>query len=654
MKVKKCLFFIYLIIFGFSNIFSELMFTNENNYKVKVPSSLIFFNNQESLQDINVSGIDLLLKYQEEFNYAESAINCFKIIEHLSELKLATYPEEFWPLFEASCCFENNIIPHALAREYIKKIQDPRQDYFFISPNKISEHVKDFIRKQYFLMTNDHDILQKENETLTLNIEEIAYSRMLEILNCKLDLSNMHLSSIDGIYYVFEVIPLDQIHQIQQINLSNNCLTSIPEELCKASQIQILNISNNKIKSLPINIWNMKSLLRLDAKNNKLKSLPETICYLEKLWRLDLSDNKLQNLPEQFSELKTLKWLTLDNNQINFLPKNFESLELQKSSFKNNPISDDYRKNTKTFHNQNKKNIPALSDKLYFCTASDEGFFSCLMQLIGSIHKTNYDKTEEIAVFDLGITNQQRNFLNTIEKVKVYDIEITNPDLLTKFKTNSFGKTSRGFYAWKPVILKQMSEKFDYFLYLDAGTTILKPLDDLFKHIQIKGHFFIEDQVWDIKIMDKDKNFTRRENVTFKIRDISTQHVINKFELNKKQNLWIAESVGLLSGVQGITKALYKDYLLPTYELSKDLKNFADDGSAPRGFGWARHDQTISGIFAKKLKLDFTPTKRDVYLDCGDKIEKFYFADENGEDKTHIFYACKGVLKFQDFIKYKK
>src|ERR1700722_507157 len=73
-------------------------------------------------------------------------------------------------------------------------------------------------------------------------------------------------------------------------------------------------------------------------------------------------------------------------------------------------------------------------EKMYFCTASDSDFFEYLLQLIGSVHRVNFKETEEISVFDLGLTKTQRAFLNSINKVTVYDVEMTNPDLLKDFE----------------------------------------------------------------------------------------------------------------------------------------------------------------------------------------------------------------------------
>src|SRR5271170_46995 len=43
----------------------------------------------------------------------------------------------------------------------------------------------------------------------------------------------------------------------------------------------------------------------------------------------------------------------------------------------------------------------------YYCTAANSDYFGPLLNLIGSIHDTNFDKVSAIAVFDLGLTEDQ-------------------------------------------------------------------------------------------------------------------------------------------------------------------------------------------------------------------------------------------------------
>lgn len=224
---------------------------------------------------------------------------------------------------------------------------------------------------------------------------------------------------------------------------------------------------------------------------------------------------------------------------------------------------------------------------MYFCTAADTHYFKILVNLIGSIHKTNFDDLEEIAVFDIGLTRMEKLKLARMAKVNVYDIEKVHPDILKPIETHP-NKRVPGSYAWKPVIMKQCAEKFPYFLYVDAGTTVLHSLRDVFKHIIQKGYFVLDVGPWSIRWQ-------------------STKRVVDYFDLATNDRQWILESNthAIDAGLQGISKLYYESYLLPMYDLVQHrFELFIDDGTTPNGFGTCRHDQTLFSIFTRLLKFD--------------------------------------------------
>lgn len=229
------------------------------------------------------------------------------------------------------------------------------------------------------------------------------------------------------------------------------------------------------------------------------------------------------------------------------------------------------------------------SHEMYFVIATDDQFLKMAVNLIATIYKYNYENTKAIAVFDIGLTNLQREFLNRLEKVTVYDVELTHPDLLKVFLIRNDGKTARGWYSWKPVVMKQALDLFPYAIYTDAGISLTGPSDKLFEHIKNCGYFFISSG--------------------HKIRPMTPRNIIRKFDLHN--NSLLLDSEGISAGFQGISPKIYKDYILPLYEMTKDITNFADEGTAPGGFegqtdtqpafGYSRHDQTLSSILVRKL-----------------------------------------------------
>lgn len=286
---------------------------------------------------------------------------------------------------------------------------------------------------------------------------------------------------------------------------------------------------------------------------------------------------------------------------------------------------------------------PPLSDKIYICTASDARYFPWMIQMIGSVHKVNFNELAEIAVYDLGFTQDQKNYLNRIEKVRVYDVEMIHKDLLSMFLTNPQGKRVRGWYAWKPVIIKQALERFPFVLYLDAGCVVMRPLNDIFRYIQEKGYFLIRDQSW----------FVGGESRLFKIKEQCTSSVVEKFQLRSPERSWILDEPGIVSGAQGLSRKMLDSYVKPTYDLAKELHLFADDGTAPLGFGWARHDQTIYSVYARLLKLDLVLPCKDTELTAGGKSFTVHTCDFDGHN-PHIFYNCKGQVKTMEHLRLKR
>ena len=275
-------------------------------------------------------------------------------------------------------------------------------------------------------------------------------------------------------------------------------------------------------------------------------------------------------------------------------------LKIKDDIFKNIPNSQNYRldyiKEQTKLHN-----IPNLGDwglnihetvPMYFCTAADDKHYPLLLNMIGSIHKHNYYDVEAILVYDLGLSDIHKNELANINRVQLCNVEKTNPDILTDIHTGHY-RYVKGLFSWKPVIIKDALDKYPYILYLDAGTTITKPINGLFKHINETGYFFT----------DCGKS----------IQWMITDQLIEKFKLNDDDNKFILDEnlLGIDAGFQGISRQIYDSYVIPMYEHSKDIINFTDDGTTVAGWGMGRHDQTLFSILVRKLGYDVELHDRD-------------------------------------------
>jgi glycosyltransferase involved in cell wall biosynthesis len=282
----------------------------------------------------------------------------------------------------------------------------------------------------------------------------------------------------------------------------------------------------------------------------------------------------------------------------------------------------------------------------YFCTAADSNAFSKLLNLIGSIQNSEFDELGGIAVFDLGLTDEQRAFLTTIEKVSVHKLAVTNPDLLKHFKANNQGWTIQGWGAWKFVALKQALDIFPYALWVDPDFTVLKSLRVLFAHIQETGYFLctIGDEKFDGKC-------------SHPVRWGATGYVRNALKLEESERNYLLDKEPLLSGVIGFSRQAV-DYLVdPLYTYTNDLKLFEDDGTASQGFGSARAEETVLSIFAYLHGLtvhqqDFTQKKPLLLYGQGSYHELFLTWNKGYvNEKTDLYHSRSDLGSYERYVK---
>jgi hypothetical protein len=279
-----------------------------------------------------------------------------------------------------------------------------------------------------------------------------------------------------------------------------------------------------------------------------------------------------------------------------------------------------------------KHSIPNLGDwnlnihnsiPMYFCTISDDKHYPLLVNMIGSIYRYNYYDVESILVYDLGLSETHKRELSNMKKVVLCEIEQTNPDIISDIRTSET-RYVKGLFSWKPVVLKDALDKYPYVLYLDAGTTIMKPLNGVFKHIKQNGYLFFD--------------------CGHSIKWMTTKYLIDKLELESDANKFILHdaTLGIDAGFQGVSRDIYDSYILPMYEYSKDILNFTDDGTCPDGWGTGRHDQTLFSILVRKLGYNVELHDSDS-IDCNlsydGKIEKIHMchAQDKVNSNTLIF-----------------
>ena len=287
------------------------------------------------------------------------------------------------------------------------------------------------------------------------------------------------------------------------------------------------------------------------------------------------------------------------------------------------------------------------NETIYICTGANSKYFSHLLNFIGSLHKTNFDSLKEVMVFDFGLTVREKKQLESIKKTVVCNLEKTHPDIL-KFFTLPSGHNVLGWFAWKPVALHQALQKYQHVIWMDAGTTVLGPLDDLMNHVIQNGYFLITsgDEFHDNQYLHS-------------LGWSATEFIRKKFNLAAAENSWILDQENVMGGLNGISREAYNLYLQDWYEASYDLRNFADDGTTPHGYGTGRHDQTYLSILAYMqglhiCKQDYTQETPTI-LHVDNKEVPFYITwnPKFISNKTQIYNSRGDIRGYEKYIHYK-
>lgn len=131
--------------------------------------------------------------------------------------------------------------------------------------------------------------------------------------NGVLDLSDCQLMQVpDAIYFMMKNTKLTAC------NLSSNVLTKIPPKFpAKFSLITELNLSNNRMSTLPEEIVECTQLERVDISHNSFIALPNCIFTLPSIILLDARKNFIADVDvEAMTACRTLESVNLEENPL--------------------------------------------------------------------------------------------------------------------------------------------------------------------------------------------------------------------------------------------------------------------------------------------------------------------------------------------------
>jgi len=123
----------------------------------------------------------------------------------------------------------------------------------------------------------------------------------------------------------FPIEILSLADSLEILDLSNNKLTSLPQELAQLKKLKIIFASNNRFETLPKVLGQCPNLEMVGFKSNQITQVPLDSLPPKLRW-LILTDNRIEVLPDSLGERTHLQKLALAGNQLTSLPSTMDQL----------------------------------------------------------------------------------------------------------------------------------------------------------------------------------------------------------------------------------------------------------------------------------------------------------------------------------------
>ena len=159
--------------------------------------------------------------------------------------------------------------------------------------SKVQRHLSTYFHSDTFLRKPALMIALREGHFFTAGTLLKHSRRVTEAGGFHLDWADLSLRHVHEIW-MHTVSPW-----VEQFNLSNNKLTSLPNTFLSLLNIRVLDLSHNNLSGtlVIIDLMRLQSIEKLRLSDNKIRELPNSIVWPPSLSYLDISRNKLTSLP---------------------------------------------------------------------------------------------------------------------------------------------------------------------------------------------------------------------------------------------------------------------------------------------------------------------------------------------------------------------
>lgn len=106
-----------------------------------------------------------------------------------------------------------------------------------------------------------------------------------------------------------------QLSGLNLLNISDTCLTTIPDDIKRLVNLQSLLLFGNKLQEFNDNITSLPKLKVLDLSRNQLKVIPESLNKMKELTSINFSSNQIESMPK-LGDFPNLIIVDVSNNKL--------------------------------------------------------------------------------------------------------------------------------------------------------------------------------------------------------------------------------------------------------------------------------------------------------------------------------------------------